>query len=314
MPNDEPISTERNVSSHAHRPAPVPPEWLVAFLNAERLPAGYADDVRRFYIPLAEQLASLHAARKAPLIIGINGAQGTGKSTLAKVLKTVLEHSGHLKTTILSLDDLYFSQAVRNDLALTVHPLLKTRGVPGTHDAIGGLKLLRQLRSGRATTLPRFDKSIDTPTPPEAWETILEPVDVVLFEGWCIHAIAQPEQDLEAPINRLEQECDGEGQWRRYVNDQLKTAYAALFSELDFLVHLKAPDFASVVEWRRLQEKKLAEVSGAGAPGVMDDTALERFMMHYERLTRWMLEEMCGRADRTIRLRRDHTVERMEAR
>jgi len=35
---------------------------------------------------------------------------------------------------VLSLDDFYLGHAARLQLARDIHPLLATRGVPGTHD------------------------------------------------------------------------------------------------------------------------------------------------------------------------------------
>jgi D-glycerate 3-kinase len=37
----------------------------------------------------------------------------------------------------------------------------------------------------------------------------------------------------------------------------------------------------------------------------MDEPALDRFLMHYERLTRWTLEEMPARADVVIEIGAD---------
>ena len=44
---------------------------------------------------------------------------------------------------MLSLDDLYLPKAERLRLARDVHPLLATRGVPGTHDVALGVECSR---------------------------------------------------------------------------------------------------------------------------------------------------------------------------
>jgi D-glycerate 3-kinase len=59
---------------------------------------------------------------------------------------------------------------------------------------------------------------------------------------------------------------------------------------------LRVGSFEAVRANRLLQEQKLARRSPKGT-AVMDEPALDRFLMHYERLTRWMLEEMPARAD-----------------
>jgi len=263
-----------------------------ALIAAEELPDDYRAVVEQHWRPLADDLAR-RAEAKRPLIVGINGAQGSGKSTLCRFLEVLLAERG-LRAVTLSLDDLYLTRAERQDLAREVHPLLATRGVPGTHDVALGAALLDQMAAGESVALPVFDKAADdraqSPRPVEG------PVDVVLFEGWCVGAVPQPEGLLAAPINQLEREEDADGMWRRAVNQRLATDYAALFERLDLLVMLRVAGFEAVRANRLLQEQKLARRSPTGA-GLMDAAALERFLMHYERLTRWMLEEMPARAD-----------------
>jgi D-glycerate 3-kinase len=255
-------------------------------------------------VPLAAQVAQQHAQKKHPLVLGICGPQGSGKSTLALFLRELLSTRFALRVAILSLDDLYLSRDQRSQLAAQVHPLLITRGVPGTHDVALGFEVIQQLcdsRTDRAVTVPRFNKATDSPAAPEI---IHGPMDVVIFEGWCIGAQPQPESALQAPINALEATSDPDGRWRRFVNDQLAGPYQALFAPLDWLVMLEAPDFDCVYRWRALQEHKLWAKSERG----MDDEQLHRFIQHYERLTRWMLTEMPARADSVLTLDSTHAV------
>src|SRR5690606_17219777 len=150
--------------------------------------------------------------------------------------------------------------------------------------------VLDRLLAGKEADLPRFDKAADDRAP--AARHVEGPVDVVLFEGWCMTAAPQPAARLHAPLNALERDEDREGIWRREVNRRLATDYAELFARIDLLVMLKVPDFEAVRANRRLQEQKL----GAG-PAVMDEAALERFLAHYQRLTEHMFAEMPARAD-----------------
>jgi D-glycerate 3-kinase len=262
-------------------------------IAAEDLPANYRQVVERHWRPLAERIA---AEGKRPLVVGINGAQGSGKTTLCRFLEVLLAENG-LRAVTLALDDLYLTRAERERLARDEHPLFATRGVPGTHEVALGEVILEAVTAGRSAALPRFDKAADDRAPDS--ERIEGPVDVVLFEGWCVGAVPQVAASLRAPLNRLEREEDPDGRWRREVNRRLATDYAELFARIDLLVMLKVDDFEAVRANRRLQEEKLARRDPDGV-GVMDEAALERFLMHYERLTRWMLEEMTGRADITI--------------
>jgi D-glycerate 3-kinase len=250
---------------------------------------------------LVSRLAEDHAK---PVVVGICGAQGSGKSTAAAALAANLEKRGY-RTATLSLDDLYLSRAERQVLSRTVHPLFATRGVPGTHDAALGEAVLESLGRSALTEIPRFDKASDQPLPRARWDRFAGPADIVLFEGWCVGARPQPEAALAAPVNRLEAEEDADGRWRRYVNDTLDRLYQGLFGRIDFLALLAAPSFDIVKHWRFEQEETLrAGLRAAGLPtdGLMDADEIARFVQHYERLTRHILAEMPGRADLVIRL------------
>ncbi len=271
---------------------------IEALIAAEGLPADYRDVVESFWRPLAKRIAS---ENKRPLVVGINGAQGSGKSTLCRFLETLLADFG-LNAITVALDDLYLGRAARERLGVEDHPLFATRGVPGTHDIALGEAVVDALLAGRAAALPRFDKAIDDRAPQGIRAE--PPVDVILFEGWCVGAVPQPSGALRAPINRLEAEEDADGAWRREVNRRLATDYAGLFGRIDLLVMLMVEGFEPVRANRLLQERKLAE-RNPGAPGIMDEATLDRFLMHYERLTRWMLEEMPARADVLIPIGHD---------
>lgn len=248
--------------------------------------------------------------RGSPLLIGINGAQGSGKSTTAELLTTTLREVHGLATIQCSIDDFYLTYAERVRLAETIHPLLITRGVPGTHDLV----LLNQTLNGlltqgplETTCVPRFNKAKDDRFPDEAFNQFKGRADVVILEGWCVGTIPQPECRLQESVNRLETAEDALGIWRKYVNDALSEAYQSLFKRLDLLVLLKIPDFSAVIEWRSLQERKLAQQAGHLTDcKIMDAAAIERFIMHYERLTRWNLETLPRLADMTLEIDAHH--------
>ncbi len=250
-----------------------------------------------FYVPMTAWVAD-HAEDRT-LVLGLNGAQGTGKSTLARLLQQLLERVHGLRAAILSLDDLYLSGAARLQRANTIHPLFATRGVPGTHDVELGVRVIRCLREGRPIALPRFDKSTDERRPVAQWPPWEGRCDVVLFEGWCVGARPQRTDELEIPVNELERLEDATGDWRWHVNRELAGQYQALFAELDLLVMLRPPDFDRVYAWREEQEIRLR---AGGGSEVMTPDAVRRFIMHFERLTRFMWEEMPGRADAVVHL------------
>ena len=286
------------------------------FLAAARLMKidnDLVQDLTDIYIPLAASLKDKTERHDGPLVVGVNGAQGAGKSTLCKLLQLVLEQGFGQRVAGLSIDDLYLTHAERKGLAQQIHPLLATRGVPGTHDVDLGIKLLEELgklKAGQNLKIPVFDKAIDDRLRQEEWRQVTGPIDMILFEGWCVGALPQPEEALVEPVNSLEREKDSDGIWRRYVNQQLQEGYFRLFSELDYLIMLKVPGMESVMNWRSLQERKLASVSGQkGNHQIMDTAVLKRFIMHYERLTRAMLDEMPNRAGLVLELNVDHQID-----
>jgi D-glycerate 3-kinase len=253
---------------------------------------------------LAGQLVERCPGRLA--VLGIAGAQGSGKSTVAMGIEARMAAQG-VSCALLSIDDIYLPLARREALAAEVHPLLRTRGVPGTHDVALGLAVIDALARGEPAALPRFDKARDDRSPETEWPRAPEATQLLILEGWCVGARPQGEAELAAPVNRLEVEEDADGRWRRYVNAALAGDYQALFARIDSLAFLAASDFAVVERWRGEQEAALRRQSGDGA-GVMDAAQLSRFIQHYERITRHMLAEMPARADVVVRLREDRSV------
>ncbi|ANG64246.1 hypothetical protein A8C75_18375 [Marinobacterium aestuarii] len=292
---------------------------FAATLASLKVDIGLVEMFEAIYVPLAAWILCHHRRQGAPLVVGLNGAQGAGKSTLSTLLDITLSEGFGLRVASFSIDDLYKTRAEREQLGAEVHPLLQTRGVPGSHDVQLGIELLQALKRGEhnaATRIPVFDKSTDDRCPVSVWREWSGGADVVLLEGWCVGARAQHDAALQQPINALERLEDPQGTWRRYVNEQLKGPYAELFALVDVLLMLKVPSMEAVYEWRSLQEKKLAERmqflreagESQGHLRIMGDAEIQRFIQHYERLTRAMLDEMPARADVTLHLNDNHKI------
>jgi len=247
---------------------------------------------------LLPAIRSWLAEHEGMFALGICGAQGSGKSSLVAALAMRLTGEG-LRVATLSLDDLYLTRAARQELAARVHPLFATRGVPGTHDVALALATLDALARGEAAALPRFDQVADGRAPKALWPHAPADAQVLLFEGWCLGAAPQPEGDLAAPVNALEAEEDPAAIWRRHANTALAGEYQPLWERIDRLVLLAAPGFEVVAKWREQAE---AELRAKGGAAVMDPAGIARFIRHYQRLTRWILEDMPTRADQVVRL------------
>ena len=278
-------------------------------LSRHQLPAAFRRTAAQHYVPLAMQLKKMRAAG-GQLTIGIGGAQGSGKSTLADFLRVAANTTFGWNVAVLSLDDFYCTRAEREALAKKIHPLLATRGVPGTHDIemLGRcLERLRQLEMGESMALPRFDKSVDDRALELRWPVVKGPIDLVILEGWCVGCEAQAKEDLVRPINALERNEDPDGTWRRYVNDELRKKYEPIFSGLDAMIFLAVPGFDAILRWRLEQEEKLAAES-PHAPGLMNKQQISRFIQFFERLTKHSLAQLPDKADLVLRLDDSHAI------
>jgi D-glycerate 3-kinase len=268
------------------------------------------DDASTQNDALAGHLLDHYAGRIArvqrPYVLGLSGLQGSGKSTLARLLKAQAEHRGW-PTEILSLDDFYYSRSEREALSQQVHPLLKTRGVPGTHEIELLLSVLTALPHASEkfpVTWPRFDKGRDTRMPPSRWPRATRPPRLVVMEGWALGLRPQLESALEEPVNALERLEDPDGRWRHWVNKQLR-AYQPLWRKLDALIVLQAPNWEVIREWRSETEKDLL---ARGAPLAMDAAAMQRFLFHFERLSRHALATLPVMADTCVEYNTHHQV------
>jgi D-glycerate 3-kinase len=264
-----------------------------------RLDPDFPADWRNLAALVALARSSDEAGAERARIVAISGGQGAGKSTFAAVICQAHECLGKHALSV-SLDDFYLTKTERQQLALDVHPLLATRGVPGTHDVDLALSTLKALRKGERTSIPVFDKGLDDRLPPAQWIPVDKPVEVIVFEGWCLGAQAQVPLVPE-PINSLERSEDPDGVWRSYVNRAL-TRYEALWELVNFWIYLAVPDIQSVIRWRTQQEQNLPETRR------MQPAAIERFVAHYQRLTLQLLRDMPDRADWKVELAADHSV------
>ena len=235
----------------------------------------------------------------APRRVGLAGGQGAGKSTLSSAIVAAGRHFG-FRVVSLSIDDFYLTRSEREALADRVHPLLATRGPPGTHDIPLCRSVMDALQVDGVVTVPIFDKGLDNRAPQTL--NVQAPADIVLLEGWCVGARPEPADRLDRPINSLEAESDSQGLWRRHINEALASEYAQLFGELDYLIFLRVPNLDAVVRWRLQQESERPRELR------LDKAEVAHFVAHYERLTRWMLDDVPKRADVLAELDEGHRV------
>jgi len=294
---------------------------LESFIQAQSLPKSYVDTALKWFMPIATALNKHQTSAAQTIIVGINGCQGSGKSTLTQLLCELLPRHFNKTCIGMSIDDFYLSKQARQDLSQTVHPLFATRGVPGTHDTGLLLQCLRQLKQKQNTVIPHFDKSKDDLVARHSWSTVDSPVDIVILEGWCVGIDAQPSSLLDPAINSLERERDPNGIWRQYVNQQLKDSYQEVFALIDTLVFLQTPSFDTVFNWRCEQEHKLiaklqqhkmpesAESDITHLTGIMSDAQIAMFVQYYERLTKHALQTLPAKSDIIVSLNQSRGID-----
>ncbi|MCZ6659236.1 MAG: kinase [Gammaproteobacteria bacterium] len=263
-----------------------------------QLPAG-PDDWRKLAALTAIRLPTVH-------VVGLSGGQGAGKTTLAELLIAAY-HAVGASCVSVSLDDFYLTREERRSLGLDVHPLLTTRGVPGTHDIELAEVVLGALLRGEVVALPRFDKGRDDRAPETVWPAVGPNVDVVVFEGWCLGATPQPASQLETPVNDLERSEDPSGVWRAFVNEA-SARYHPLWAMIDWWIYLEVPGMQAVRRWRAEQEQDLPVAER------MSNADLERFVQHYERLTLWLKSQLPGHVDWLVKLGENHEIRGLQAR
>jgi len=264
--------------------------------------------LKNFYLPICKQINNEYVKRKKIKIIGLAGGQGTGKSTISKILKIILKEGFNLETVIFSIDDFYKTRKERKIMAKKISSLFLTRGVPGTHDTKMLFNCIKNLKKDKFNriTVPKFDKSKDDRFPKSKWLAVNKKPNIVIFEGWCVGVTSQKKKDLVIPINKLEKQKDEKKIWRQTVNKELQSKYQKIFSLIDKLIFLKVPSFKYVYKWRLLQEKKLRTKSKGHK--IMSDKQIKNFIMYYERLTKNMLKILPKKANTVINIDKNHRL------
>ena len=270
--------------------------------------------IKYFLIPVSEWI-SKKVNKKRPLIIGLAGGQGSGKTTISSILSIILKKYFKLNVFIISIDDFYKTRKDRKILSKTKHPLLMTRGVPGTHDIDLMLNFFKKVKSKKFKIMqvPKFNKAIDDRYTKKLWYKLKSKPDVIIFEGWCVGARAQSNNQLKKPVNSLEKVYDQGLKWRSHVNNQLKTKYKILFKQLDGLLYLKAKNFNLLRNWRLKQERKLwVQTKNKKNLKIMSSGDVINFMQTYQRITQQMFKDAIKSSSIIMNLNSNHQIEKIK--
>jgi D-glycerate 3-kinase len=258
------------------------------------------------WLPLAAWIAQQHQQLSRPLVQGILGGQGTGKTTLVKLLSLILAHLGY-SAVGLSLDDLYKTYAERQTLR-SQDSRFVWRGPPGTHDLELGLQVLTQFQLrplNHPLILPRFDKTAHGGIGDRTHSDPVAHADILLFEGWFVGV--QPVVDDQAfetapfPIVN-----SADRAFARDVNAKLQ-GYLPLWEHLDRLVILYPLDYRWSKTWRQQAEERAIATSHAG----MNNDEIGQFVNYFWKalhpeLFITPLVEGYGSADLVIEIQANH--------
>jgi len=213
--------------------------------------------------------------------IMIAGPQGSGKSSLSKLIKLYLEKFYDKSVIIICMDDFYLSKKQRTQLSKNIHPLFLTRGVPGTHDlGLMNKKIKQILNKEFPIYLPIFDKVSDTRK--RTYKKVLK-ADVIIFEGWCAGAQPVDLNYLQKNFNNLEKHKDKNFIWRNSYNKYLNE-YQKIFSKFNYFIYFQFNHWDHVLNWKYKQELELRDKKKDLALKIY----LKEFVQYYEKVSKWM--------------------------
>jgi len=286
------------------------------FLNKEKiLGKSKAEKIKRLkkiYIPISFWIENKYKKKGETLILGFSGGQGSGKTTVTGILKIILKKFFKRRIHVSSIDDFYKTLEDRNKISNEIHPLFKTRGVPGTHDInlVKNFFDIIKKKKFKKIKLPKFEKAADNRLKKKYWYNIKQKPEIVILEGWCVGARPQSSSLIKKPINILEKYEDKDLKWRKYVNEKLKKEYKKLFAMIDHFIFMKIPNFKVVFKWRLLQEKKLKKKSYSNKK-IMSYNEIKRFIMFYERITLQMMKDLSKSASVVMLLKKNHGIKKV---
>ncbi|KAF2004871.1 P-loop containing nucleoside triphosphate hydrolase protein [Amniculicola lignicola CBS 123094] len=257
----------------------------------------------------------IHAQRQTssqPVILGITGLQGSGKSTWASKVVSLLSSAFNLRAITISLDDLYkthddlIAQREKNP----ENKLYRTRGHPGTHDEQLAEKFFAELKAWKgegALRIPSFDKSRfngeGDRAPNSEWPSVSGKIDVMVFEGWCVGFRPLSESQVEAKYQAAEKSrepaeikdaivtlSDHQIAHLLEINRNLKRYCDAFMGpqHFDFMIHIDTVDLHNVYRWRLQQEYAMIKARGSG----MTDDAVMAFVRGYMPAYELYLDEL----------------------
>ncbi|ORZ23381.1 P-loop containing nucleoside triphosphate hydrolase protein [Absidia repens] len=227
--------------------------------------------------------------RHKPLVVGVSGCQGSGKTTLCTTLVHLLRTDAHNYNVVsFSLDDLYLTRDEQAALGSrnSDNRLLQYRGQPGSHDlALAETTFDALLAAGPDSTvsIPVYDKSLygglGDRLERKDWQHIHGQVDIILFEGWSLGFKSVSSDQLQ----QMHQQFDILRQHHslhhlEVINEFLVKYEQLLYPKMDIFLHLAPTELEQVYQWRLQQEHYMRQTRNV--EGLADD-AVRAFVDTY---------------------------------
>ena len=252
-----------------------------------------------------------HINKSKKNMILISGPQGIGKTTILKIIEKNFTRFFNKRILTLSLDDFYLDKIKRKKISKKVHPLLLTRGVPGTHDIKEIEGVINRFKNEKyPIKIPVFDKLKDRRLAKK--RIINKKCEIIIMEGWCCGSPPLNNDYLKKNINFLEKKYDKNFFWRQYYNNKLKTEYSRIFKKFDYIIFFKAPSFKNILKWRFKQENQMRRNSARINLG-MNKNEINIFIQHYEKITKWMMKIMKKKSNLIISINKNQKIKKISS-
>ncbi|KAF1803658.1 P-loop containing nucleoside triphosphate hydrolase protein [Mucor lusitanicus] len=255
---------------------------------AQQLPYGMLPQTKESISHILQHYETFKQDRKSrelppqPMIVGVSGCQGSGKTTLCDTLAHLLKEAPYnLRVVSFSLDDVYLTHQDQAKLAQRYpsNPLYQQRGQAGSHDLALASQTLQLLLStkkhGDTVPIPVYDKSLHSGQGDRLdranWKYPVAPFDIILFEGWMLGFKTLPEKDVRQHVHLKFDQVN-------VMNTELQKYESDLYPYFDIFIHLSPFKLEQVYQWRLQQEHHMKQTRGVDG---LSDEAVRMFVDTY---------------------------------
>ncbi|RIA96074.1 P-loop containing nucleoside triphosphate hydrolase protein [Glomus cerebriforme] len=245
---------------------------------------------------------------KRPLIVGLSGTQGCGKTTVVNQLVKYLKTTNNLSVVTCSIDDFlltYKDQCQLSNKNLG-NKLLEFRGQPGTHDVSLGKKVLQELcdvhqkysensQENLSVSIPNYDKSLQKGrgdrSPVD--NIVIPPFDIILFDGWSLgfkHLSSSKLKEIYYNASSSSILKSHLLSHLEVINENLKQYEENWYPFLDIFICIESEDINNVYSWRLEQEHNMKRLGKDGMSDEQVKDFVDRYMPGYE----LYLERLCN--------------------